>query len=217
MTPEEKTVIDGMFERLKSAESQQRDVETERYIADLIRQQPYAPYTLAQSVYVQEQALLNQQAEIERLKAENVRLQQKPQGGGFFSGIFGGSVPNAGARQQPYQQPAQQAYAPQPSPWGQPQGMQPQAMGAQRGGMGFLGTAAAAAAGVAGGMMLGNVLSSAFGGGQAHAAPAQNVFTPSPAETMQTDASALDEEQSFDPGMGDYDSGYDGGAESYDA
>jgi uncharacterized protein len=56
----------------------------------------------------------------------------------------------------------------QPGPWG---GGQPGAFGApQRGGSGFLGTAMATAAGVAGGMMLGSALSSAFGGSGAEAA-----------------------------------------------
>jgi uncharacterized protein len=171
MNAQEKQVIDEIFSRLKNVADQPRDAEVEKYIATLISQQPYAPYALAQSVYVQEQALLNAHQEIEALRAENARIAAQPQqGGGFLSSLFGGgqaqgrgAVPSYGQRQPSAPAYGQQGMQPQPaSPWGQPQ--------QQRGGMGFLGTAAAAAAGVAGGVIIGNMLSSAFGGGQAHAA-----------------------------------------------
>jgi len=189
MNPQERAVIDGIFERLKNVANQPRDPEVERYIADLIRQQPYAPYAMAQSIYVQEQALLNQQREIEQLQAENEQMKRQapppasqPQGGGFLSGLFGGGQSAPAARPEPPaygqrgQQPAAGPWggqaaaappqaAPSPGPWG---GQQPPAEPPKQG-MGFLGTAAAAAAGVAGGMMLGNILSSAFGGGGARA------------------------------------------------
>ena len=57
MTPQERDVIAGIFDRLKQAANQPRDPEAERYIAERLREQPYAPYAMAQSVYVQEQAL----------------------------------------------------------------------------------------------------------------------------------------------------------------
>ncbi len=103
--------------------------------------------------------------------------------GGFLSSIFGGGSrsepppqrptgspwgpPGAGGYGQPnpgYGQPGPYA-GPQPGPWGgQPGmmgGMQPQA-----GGGGFLRSALTTAAGVAGGMVVGNALMNAFGGGQ---------------------------------------------------
>ncbi|HRK24542.1 MAG TPA: DUF2076 domain-containing protein, partial [Beijerinckiaceae bacterium] len=113
MTPQEREVINGIFDRLKGAAGQPRDPEAERHIADLVRQQPYATYALAQSVYVQEQALTNMQTEIQQLQAQIGQLQQamhqqtqQQQSGGFLSGLFGG-----GARPQPA--PPQQ----QPGPW----------------------------------------------------------------------------------------------------
>jgi hypothetical protein len=179
MNPQERQVIDGVFDRLKNVANQPRDPEAERYIGDLVQKQPYATYALAQSVYVQEQALLNQQQQIEQLQAEVAELRARPQqpasGGGFLSGLFGGgsqqrppeNVPAYGQRREaPLQAPAGpwggQPQAAAPGPWGQP----------QRQGMGFLGTAAAAATGVAGGMVLGSILSSALGGGAANAAAA---------------------------------------------
>ena len=51
---QEREIISGIFQRLEQAASQPRDPETERFIADKIRSQPYAPYAMAQLIYVQE-------------------------------------------------------------------------------------------------------------------------------------------------------------------
>ena len=133
MTPQEREVIDGIFNRLKQAAGQVRDPEAETYIASLLRQQPYAPYVLAQSVYVQEQALNNLQQENEQLKAQiddMHRAQQaapQPQSGGFLSSLFGGGA--AAQRQAPPPQP------PHRGPWGgQPQQMGMQAQQPPQGG-----------------------------------------------------------------------------------
>jgi uncharacterized protein len=242
MNPQERAVIDGIFERLRTVADQPRDPEVEQYIAERVRQQPYAPYALAQSTYVQEQALLNQQREIEQLQAEITRLSQPqpaPQGGGFLSGLFGGG--SSPPRQEPpaYGQrgtampaaPQPMApMAPSPGPWGQqPQQQQggpwAQQAAPQRQGMGFLGTAAAAAAGVAGGMMVGSLLSNAFGGG--HAQAGQNGFglggmnsggtnqNGMSQEAQGTAPELQDEDDSYDTDTGDF--GDDGGSESYDA
>ena len=70
MTPQERDVIAGIFDRLRQAENQPRDPEAERYIADRLREQPYAVYAMAQSVYVQEQALTSLQGQIDQVQAE---------------------------------------------------------------------------------------------------------------------------------------------------
>jgi hypothetical protein len=90
MTPQERDVIAGIFDRLKQAANQPRDPEAERLIAERITQQPYAPYVMAQAVYVQEQALENLNREVETLRAEVAELRSQPQQGGFLSGLFGG-------------------------------------------------------------------------------------------------------------------------------
>jgi hypothetical protein len=174
---QEREVIDDIFRRLEQVAHQPRDPEAERYIADKVRRQPYAPYAMAQAVYVQEQALSNLNAEIEQLRAEAEHLRRQPQGGGFLSGLFGG-----GARET---EPARAG-----SPWGGRASPFPQRFGAPQGGMmgapaaggpwggmmqprgggGFLQSAMATAAGVAGGMMIANALSNAFGGHEAGAA-----------------------------------------------
>jgi len=211
MTPQERDVIAGIFDRLRQAANQPRDPEAERYIADRLREQPYAPYAMAQAVYVQETALTNLQAQVEDLQAQLRDLQDRQQSapaqsGGFLSGIFGGgrpsepapragavpsfpqrapgqpssawNAPQNGAMQaapmqggSPHQGMPQQgmgAAPQQPGPWGgQPQ-QQPPARG------GFMASALTTAAGVAGGMMLGSVLTNAFSGGKAgEAKPAE--------------------------------------------
>jgi uncharacterized protein len=189
MTPEERQVITAIFERLRAAENQPRDPEAERLIADLVARQPYATYAMAQAIYVSEQALANFGKRVEQLEHElaEAKSQPKPQSGGFFSNLFGGGRPEPerepypprgsespwGAQPQTYAPPPRgyppggqgyppgpsyppggQAYpAQQPGPWGgQPQG----------GGGGFLQSAVSTAAGVAGGVVLANMLTSAF-------------------------------------------------------
>jgi hypothetical protein len=192
MSPEERQVITAIFERLKAAENLPRDPEAERLIADLVARQPYAPYAMAQAIYVNEQALANFGRRVEQLEHEladaRSQAQARPQSGGFFSNLFGGGRPEPephppqsggspwgppppsyappqrgyppagqGYPAQGYP-PGGQAYAPgpaqQPGPWGaQPQG---------GGGGGFLQSAVSTAAGVAGGVVLANMLTSAF-------------------------------------------------------
>ncbi|KQT98897.1 ABC transporter substrate-binding protein [Methylobacterium sp. Leaf469] len=177
MNSEERDVIGGIFQRLEQAASQPRDLEAERFIADKLRAQPYAPYAMAQLIYVQEEAIksLNQQLE----QAKQAGQQQPQGGGGFLSSIFGGGS----SRQEP-QRPAGQAWGSpgqQQPGYGQPQpgyGQQPGYGGPQQGGPwggqqqaaptrggGFMATALPMAAGAAGGMLLGSALSNAFAGG----------------------------------------------------
>ena len=187
MDQQERQVISDIFRRLEQVANQPREPEAERFIADKVRQQPYAPYAMAQAIYVQEQALAALQAELEQLRAEADQARRQPQQGGFLSSLFGGN-----ARPEPaYREPS-----PAASPWGQARGaappygtgtqgpMQGNAMqgGPMQGGQmqggpwgggnpmqsrggGFLQGALSTAAGVAGGVMIANALSHAFGGG----------------------------------------------------
>jgi hypothetical protein len=146
------------------------DPEADRLINDLFTRHPEARYRITQSAFVQEAALIEATNRIQQLEweVENARRQGQAQaaqagGGGLFGGMFGG---RSNAQMPP-------AMPPRPMPQ-YPPGHNPQALQQQsRGGMGFLGTAAAAAAGVAGGMLLGNMLMGALGsGGAAQAADA---------------------------------------------
>jgi hypothetical protein len=57
MSPEERRLITGLFDRIRSAANAPRDPEAEALIADAVKSMPYAPYFLAPAVLVQDQAL----------------------------------------------------------------------------------------------------------------------------------------------------------------
>jgi hypothetical protein len=187
MSPDEQTLIQGLFDRLRQVENQPRDPEAERLIQDSLRGQPGAPYYMAQAIIVQEQALQAAQTQIEELQRQVSELQsggarqQAP--GGFLSSVAGGlfgasrnapqrpsSVPLSGSRHQPMAPAAQpyaaQPYSAQPPTPAQMAQMQPQAQSG-----GFLKSAMATAAGVAGGALLFQGISSMFGGQHHHANP----------------------------------------------
>ncbi|MGO9134790.1 MAG: DUF2076 domain-containing protein [Methylovirgula sp.] len=193
MSPEERQLLAGLFDRIRGAAATPRDPEAEALISDAIRNMPYAPYLLAQAVIVQDQALQAANGKIQDLESRLAEAQQPPQAtgtGGFLSGI--GSIFGAGGPRPPQPAPQsspwgqQQSYAPPPSggPWGgqpgggQPGGGQPwggQPWGGQQnpggfGGMmnpggsgGFLKGALGAAAGVAGGVLLADSIRGLFG------------------------------------------------------
>jgi hypothetical protein len=153
MDTNERQVIDGLFGRLKevAGRAQPLDPQADALIRQRLAENPAAAYHMAQTVVVQEQALERAQARI----AELERGGQEQGSGGFLSGLFGGGreAPRRGA-------------APAASRSGLPQAGPAQA---GRGG-GFLASAASTAVGVAGGVMLGNMLMSAFAPDAAEAA-----------------------------------------------
>ena len=86
LNPEDRSAIEGLFARLREVEqrTEPRDPEAEALIRELISRQPGAPYYMAQTILVQEQALRQAQERIEQLEAS-----QRPSGG-FLGGLFGG-------------------------------------------------------------------------------------------------------------------------------
>lgn len=176
MNDQEKQIISDIFKRLEQTAGAPREAEAERFINDKVKAQPYAPYAMAQALYVQEEALKSLNQQLEQQKAENQQLQQQASqgGGGFLSSIFGGGQkpqPDQYGRQGAGPQGAPQG-APQGGPWGGPQGGPPPQQGGPWGGQpqqaaqggGFLRGALTTAAGVAGGLVVGNALMSAFSG-----------------------------------------------------
>jgi uncharacterized protein len=175
MTPEERQMLAGLFERVASTASTPRDPQAETFIADAVRSVPYAPYVLAQTVLVQQQALENASRRLAELEAQAKAAPQEETSflGNLGKSLFGGgqSAPapaprpsydaSAYQRQPTYAPPPQPAYAPaqQGGPWGAPQAAPPA-------GGGFMQSALTTAAGVAGGVVLAHSLGSLFGGGQ---------------------------------------------------
>ena len=191
MTPQERQLIDDLFDRLAKLESAKRDPEAMSAIMQGLRNAPNAVYALVQTVLVQDEALKRADMRIQELEALAAQQNQtENQSGGFLDSmrdaIFGqnqpqgsshGSVPNVRAPEmaggsrpawntgQVLQQNQPPGQYNQPA-YGQPYGgaqQQPSAFGG--GGGSFLGTAAAAAVGVVGGSMLAGSLRSMMGGG----------------------------------------------------
>lgn len=165
MDHNDKAAIDGLFDRLHQAEAAAgpRDAEAEAHIRETLARQPAAPYYMAQAVLVQEQALNALNARVEELERE---LANRPAGGGgFLGGLFGASKP---AEPTPmYRRPDAMA------------GTMQQFQQAPRGS--FLSGALQTAAGVAGGVLLGNLIAGMFAGDAQAAAP-QPEPEPEPAE-----------------------------------
>jgi hypothetical protein len=146
------------------------DPEADAFIGQLLQQYPEARYRLTQTAFVQEAALVEAQNRIRQLEWERdqarsqvQQAQAQPaaprQGGGFLGGLFGGGQQRPA---QPAYAPQPQGYAPQPQPQ-YPPGYNPQAFQQpQQQGPSFLGGALRTAAGVAGGMVVGNMLMNAF-------------------------------------------------------
>jgi hypothetical protein len=173
MTPQEQELIKGLFDRLSQLESQPRDPEAERVIAQGLASAPHAIYALVQTVLVQDEALRLANARIEELQAQiSAAAEPEQRPASFldsmreaFSGRAPhGSVPSvrtAGGNQPQGQQP--QGQQPQPGyPQQMPLSGYPGAPGFGSGGS-FLGTAASTAAGVIGGSLLLDGIRSMFG------------------------------------------------------
>jgi hypothetical protein len=182
MTPQERQMIDDLFDRLARLESAPRDPDAVAAIAQGLRKSPNAIYALVQTVLVQDEALKRANSRIQELEAGNAGEQH--QSGGFLDSmrdtIFGqdqprGSVPNvrppeiasrpvwnSGQVMQQAQSPGPCGQAPyNQGPYAQPYGAGQAPIG---GGGSFLGTAAATAAGMIGGSLLLGSIRSMMGG-----------------------------------------------------
>jgi hypothetical protein len=218
MTPDERQLIAGLFDRMRSYGLPDKDREAEALINQQVRYNPDAPYMLVQSVLVQEQALQAANARVQELEEQLREMggdaPRSSRSGGFLSGVWNSgrrgeeprsSVPQVGARSAPsaYEQPRS---APWSQQQGAPQGQQP---APQSSGGGFMKSALATAAGVAGGMLLADSVRNMLGGG-AHASPAGHAGANDASDQSYAD------EQDNDPGnyeADDNDPGDMGGGE----
>ena len=101
MTPEERQLVTGLFDRMRNYSLPEKDGEAEALINERVRALPDAPYMLVQSVLVQEQALQEADSRIKALE-EQVRALEAPQrptgSGNFLGGLFGSRPPAEPAR-----------------------------------------------------------------------------------------------------------------------
>ncbi|MGP2520623.1 DUF2076 domain-containing protein [Pantoea ananatis] len=161
MQREEQELIENLFSRLKQAESQTaaRDAAAEQLIKQHLQAQPGAPYYMAQAILIQEAALKKLNERVQELEnhlaqqqAQQQQQQQPKSSGGFLSSLFGGGSQQA----QPAQPSPQWNSAPQQPP------QQPYASAPAPRGSGFLGGALQTAVGVAGGVVMADMLTSMF-------------------------------------------------------
>ena len=84
MTPQERQLVEDLFDRLARLESAPRDADAERVIADGLRGAPNAIYPLVQTVLVQDEALKRADARIRELTGDDA---QSATGGGFLDSM----------------------------------------------------------------------------------------------------------------------------------
>lgn len=184
MDRNDQSAIADLFVKLATVERQspQRDAGAEAFIGERIAAQPGAPYYMAQTIVVQEQALRAAQARIEDLEAQaDAAAGEGRRPGGPFGSLFGESRPKPRAGSVPSGGWAGGAASQRPLP------------AAQRGGGGFLAGAAQTAMGVAGGVLLANVIGGMLGGGGAQAAEADADAGESTADGAGADDAGFDD------------------------
>ncbi|TCL93658.1 hypothetical protein C8J38_10280 [Rhizobium sp. PP-WC-2G-219] len=136
MSPEEQSLLSGLFERVRTASSTPRDREAETLIDQAVRSQPSAPYYLAQAVIVQEKGLEAAAQRIEALETQLRRSEERihalesernsepreSHSGGFLGSLFGSSEK---PQQRPDTSQGGQAYPADRSAAGGPWGSAP--------------------------------------------------------------------------------------------
>ena len=157
MNDEDRAAILDLFQRLRDVEGRSgpRDPDAEALIRSAVNAQPGAPYYMAQTIVVQNAALREAERRIAEL--ESRAAEAETGGGGLFGGLFGSG--NGGGRGRSSVPPAGR------------RSVDPALAG--RGGGGFLAGAAQTAVGVAGGVLLGNMIAGAMFGGDGSAAAAE--------------------------------------------
>jgi hypothetical protein len=192
LTPDDRRAIEGLFERLHNVEMQGApiDREADEMIRRAIEQQPSAPFYMAQTIVVQEQALDQAQRRIAELEDAVQRAR---------SGDLEGEPLSSSRARGPWDRDSRDED--RRERWG----------GRGYGG-GFLAGAMQTALGVTGGLLLGSALGSLFGAGEANAAD-DGQPDPDTSADADTPADAYDDQ---DPDVdddigdaGDFDTGGD--------
>ncbi len=150
MTPQERELVEGLFDRVAQLENAPRDPEAQRVIEDGAKRAPHALYALVQTALVQDEALKRANARIEELQAQLGEGGTAPAQGGFLDNMRdalfgkreapptrGGSVPSVrpqGSSSPFANAPGYQSQAGGPPPGYPPQGGYPPQAGYAQGG-----------------------------------------------------------------------------------
>ena len=137
MTTDEQRLLEPLLRQLTAIKSVAKDPDAQRLIENAGQQQPDALYLLVQKALLQEQAIEGLRAQVASLEGQLSNARTTPGAAGFLDRNPWGA---------PTRQPAGVATNPGYSPF--PSAAAPSPLG------GFLGAAAATAAGVAGGAFL---------------------------------------------------------------
>ncbi|PPI86258.1 DUF2076 domain-containing protein [Candidatus Pantoea edessiphila] len=154
MELEEKNLIEKLFQRLQKAEenSSVRDCEAEKLIQDCISKQPISPYYMVQTILIQEAALNKLNQEILKLKNEIFQLQMNQNKDKSFLGRLFNSNQTAQSAPTNNLHPFTEAN----------NSFVPSNMQARNSTSSFMSGALQTAVGVAGGVVIGNMLSNMF-------------------------------------------------------
>ncbi|WP_422667130.1 DUF2076 domain-containing protein [Buchnera aphidicola] len=170
MQDKEKKLIENLFNRLKTTElnSSPRDEEADILIKNLVKNQPSSSYYMIQTILIQETAIQKMNAKIEELKDQILKIESKNniKKPSFLSGFF--SKKNSSSP----------VYPSNNNTWKNDAAPVPQNINSSipynnnSSSSSFLSNALQTATGVAGGMILGNMLMNLF----QHTKPEEDIF-----------------------------------------
>lgn len=165
MTPQEAQMLQDLVRKVQATQLTEKDPDAEALLRDGLSRDPDAIYKLAQTVLIQNIALEQAHAQLQRMQQQlTVAPPQQPaRATSFLGGLLHHNAPPAASAPSQYQTVppsyASGGYTPPP-----PGYTPPPAYGASSGG-GFLRSAATTAAGVAGGMLAFEGIESLMHGG----------------------------------------------------
>ncbi|ALD15144.1 hypothetical protein IX46_00945 [Buchnera aphidicola (Aphis glycines)] len=172
MKDAEKKLIENLFCRLKKTElnSFERDTEANSLIQDLVKQQPYSSYYMTQTILIQETAIKKLSLKVEELnkKISNLNSNTTSKKSSFLSSLFKKEPIPSDVSNNVWKsnQNISGSYNPLPVPPSNASNS------ISHSSSGFLKNALQTATGVAGGMILGNMLMNIFN----HSKPEEEVF-----------------------------------------
>ncbi|QFQ32914.1 DUF2076 domain-containing protein [Buchnera aphidicola (Aphis fabae)] len=174
MKDAEKKLIENLFNRLKKTElnSSERDNEANSLIQDLVKKQPYSSYYMTQTILIQETAIKKLSLKLEELtnQISNLSLNKTTKKPSFLSSFFKKSPTSSDMFNNNIWKKDQNSsgnYHPLSS-----SSPTISSNNGNSGNSGFLKNALQTATGVAGGMILGNMLMNVFN----HSKPEEEVF-----------------------------------------
>lgn len=173
MKDKEKKLIENLFQRLRNTElnSSERDNEANTLIQDLVKKQPYSSYYMAQTILIQETAIKKLSVKVEELNKQisDLNLNKTDKKPSFLSSFFKKESISPEVSNNNIWQKNQNSSASY-----NPLSTSPSMMStaATNNSGGFLKNALQTATGVAGGMILGNMLMNVFN----HSKPEEEIF-----------------------------------------